>query len=98
MLIYAKDLTRNVCGQHLNNLEVHKKLNQYSYKLSLCPYSLFSANANILSLYNIYIKYPQHCQIYHIRGNCKNICLLHTALHRMFSEEHFVFTITHTDT
>ena len=37
---YAKDLIPDICGQHLNNSELHK------YEISICR--IFLANANTL--------------------------------------------------
>ena len=39
MLSYAKDLIPDICGENLNNSELHNILNQYAYN--------FLADANI---------------------------------------------------
>ena len=42
LLSYAEDLIPDICGQHLNNSELHKYiLNSYVYKFILANASIF---------------------------------------------------------
>ena len=67
MLSYADDLIPDICGQHLNNLELHKEC------ISICIncMRIFLTNTNILSPHNIYTKAKMY--IHNIDRNVKYV-------------------------
>ena len=67
MLSYADDLIPDICGQHLNNLELHKEC------ISICTncMRIFLTNTNILSPHNIYTKAKMY--IHNIDRDVKSV-------------------------